>query len=314
LAAARAETEKQAAGDIETKSVRELVFNFAWWMKKQGYAESTIEGRTKIIKILAKRGVNLFDPESVKEGIANQEWSAGRKANAVDAYSGFLLMHGKTWDPPVYNKVKKLPFIPTETEIDQLIAGCGRKTATLLQLLKETAMRIGEAWNLHWADIDFVNNTVVVTPEKGSEPRIFKLSDTLIAMLKAIKGDTKSKRVFGKWLKSQRRLFYNFRRRVAGKLKNPRILSITYHTFRHWKATTLYHQTKDILYVMRVLGHKNIRNTLAYVQLEEAIFEKGSDDYISKAATTVEEVCKLVEAGFEYVCDVNEAKVFKKRK
>jgi len=112
----------------------------------------------------------------------------------------------------------------------------------------------GEARNLHWADIDFVNNTVVVTPEKGSEPRIFKLSDTLIAMLKAIKGDTKSKRVFGKWLKSQRRLFHNFRRRVAGKLKNPRILSITYRTFRHWKATTLYHQTKDILYVMRFLG------------------------------------------------------------
>ena len=172
----------------------------------------------------------------------------------------------------------------------------------------------GEARNLHWADIDFVNNTVVVTPEKGSEPRIFKLSDTLIAMLKAIKGDTKSKRVFGKWLKSQRRLFHNFRRRVAGKLKNPRILSITYRTFRHWKATTLYHQTKDILYVMRFLGHKNIRNTLAYVQLEETIFEKGDDQFISKAATTVEEVLKLVEAGFEYVCDVNDAKVFRKRK
>ena len=111
-----------------------------------------------------------------------------------------------------------------------------------------------------------------------------------------------------------RRLFYNFRRRIAGKLKNPRILRITFHTFRHWKATTLYHQTKDILYVMRFLGHKNIKNTLIYVQLKEAIFEKGSDEFISKVATTVEEVCKLVEAGFEYVCDINDTKVFRKRK
>jgi hypothetical protein len=34
----------------------------------------------------------------------------------------------------------------------------------------------------------------------------------------------------------------------------------------------------------------------------------------AKAATTIEEVCKLVEAGFEYVCDIGEAKVFRKRK
>lgn len=138
--------------------------------------------------------------------------------------------------------------------------------------------------------------------------------NTLRGMLEAIRIKSKSKRIFGKWLKSQRRLFHNSRRNVANKLKNPRILRITFHTFRHWKATTLYHQTKDIVYVMNYLGHKNIKNTLMYVQLEEAIYKDGSDDYISKAATTVEEVCELVEAGFDYVCDVGEAKVFRKRK
>jgi hypothetical protein len=35
---------------------------------------------------------------------------------------------------------------------------------------------------------------------------------------------------------------------------------------------------------------------------------------VSKAANTVEEVCKLVDAGFDYVCDVGDAKVFRKRK
>ena len=101
---------------------------------------------------------------------------------------------------------------------------------------------------------------------------------------------------------------------MAAKLNNPRILRITFHTFRHWKATTLYHQTKDIVYVMRFLGHKNIKNTLIYVQLEEAIYDKQNDGYVSKAATTIEEVCKLVDAGFDYVCDVGDAKVFRKRK
>ena len=42
---------------------------------------------------------------------------------------------------------------------------------------------------------------------------------------------------------------------------------ITFKTFRHFKATMEYHRTKDIIHVMRLLGHKNIKNTLVYTQL-----------------------------------------------
>ena len=38
------------------------------------------------------------------------------------------------------------------------------------------------------------------------------------------------------------------------------------------------------------------------------------DDFISKVAKTVKETCQLVEAGFEYVCDIDGIKVFRKRK
>jgi integrase len=41
-----------------------------------------------------------------------------------------------------------------EKEIDALIIGCGKKVAASLKLLKETGMRIGEAWQLRWTDID----------------------------------------------------------------------------------------------------------------------------------------------------------------
>lgn len=51
------------------------------------------------------------------------------------------------------------------------------------------------------------------------------------------------------------------------KLENPRLLQITLHTFRHWKATTEYAKTKDILHVMQLLGHKSIQNTLVYTHL-----------------------------------------------
>ena len=137
------------------QEINEKIVQYSWWLHKEGYAESTIIGRAKLLKILAKRGADLFNPESVKDVIARQNWSEGRKENAVDAYTSFLRMLGMTWNPPRYKRVQKLPFIPLEKEIDDLIAGCGRKVATFLQLLKETGMRAGEAWKLKWTDIDF---------------------------------------------------------------------------------------------------------------------------------------------------------------
>jgi len=50
-------------------------------------------------------------------------------------------MVGGKWNPPKYKRVEKLPFIPTEQELDTLINSCGPKTSAFLQLLKETGMR-----------------------------------------------------------------------------------------------------------------------------------------------------------------------------
>jgi len=74
-----------------------------------------------------------------------------------------------------------------------------------------------------------------------------------------------------------------------------------------------YYKTKDILHVMQVLGHKNIKNTLTYAHLVENM-ENREDEYVSKVAKTVDEARALVEAGFEYVCDVEGYKLFRKRK
>jgi integrase/ribosomal protein L37AE/L43A len=301
--AAEASQRSQAA-DIKGKLVE-----FAWWLKKQGYAEITIMERCKLLKTLINRGANLMDPESVKEVIAKQKWSEGRKENAVDAYTSFLLMIGKTWQPPRYKRIQKFPYVPLEGEIDQLIAGCSFRTGVFLQLLKETGARPGEAIRLEWTDIDPVNRTVKITPEKGSNPRILKISATLMERLNAL--PRKSSRVFGDVkLKSLQKRFQEQRRKIAAKLKNPRLLKITFTTLRHWKATMEYYKTKDILHVMKMLGHKNIKNTLIYTHLVN--FE--DNEFICKAAWTLEEASRLVEAGFEYVCDVEGAKLFRKRK
>ena len=303
---------KQVAGATEqTADVRGKIVEFLWWMKKEGFAESTISRRVRLLKTLIKRGANLLDPESVKLVIAKQKtWGSTTKEHAVTTYTVFLKMLGKTWSPPRYMRARKLPFIPTEEEIDQLIAGCNRKTSAFLQLLKETGLRSGEAWNVKWIDIDFKNRTVRVTPEKGGNPRVLRISSKLIAMLQAL--PKTSPKVFNGSLRHFRRSFRRQRKGIAYKLQNPRINCITFHTLRHWKATMEYHRTKDILYVKQLLGHKSINSTLIYTQLVN--FKE--DEFHVRVARNAKEACELVEAGFEYVTGEYDdgGKIFRKRK
>jgi integrase len=139
---------------------------------------------------------------------------------------------------------------------------------------------------------------------------MFKISGHLVAMLNCL--PKKNNYIFGtSSLRSKRRRFERQRQLIAEKLKNPRILHITFHTFRHWKATMEYHKTKDILHVMQLLGHRSIMNTLKYTQLVD--FE--NDEFTSKATGDTEEARQLVEAGFEYVCTTpGETMLFRKRK
>ncbi len=48
--------------------------------------------------------------------------------------------------------IRKLPFIPTESELDIMVASAGWKNSVYLQILKETAMRAGEVSKLKWFD------------------------------------------------------------------------------------------------------------------------------------------------------------------
>ena len=179
-----------------------------------------------------------------------------------------------------------------------------------LQLGKETGARAGELFSLSWTDINQETATINITPEKGSNPRNLRYSKRLNNVLNQIpKIDNK---VFSHYknLSSLRRIFERQRRRCAHKLGNPGLLQITFHTLRHWKATTEYHKTKDILHVMRLLGHRNIKNTLLYTQL----MNTQQEDYICKIAETTQQIAQLIKDGFEYICEHENLKFFRKRK
>jgi integrase len=284
-------------------------------MDKQGYSLETIRLNRTALKVLAERGAALDNPESVKEVIAKQKsWSEARKRNVINAYTLFLKLQGLTWEKPKTNVTQKFPFIPKEEEIDALVSGTGPKTATFLQLLKETAMRCGEAKRLLWINIDIEKNTITLNdPEKGSNARMWKVSQKLIGMLNALPRE--SQKVFGDGsINSMKVTFQKARKRLSMKLQNPRLLEISFHTLRHWKATYEYHRTHDPYYVKQFLGHKSLKNTEIYINIERTLFEPGSDEFTVKVAEKPEEVKSLLEVGFEYVCQKEGLIFLRKRK
>jgi len=313
--------QKRAVGATKTnlEDQRGKIVEYEFYQMKNGYAESTIKQRNYILRNLLRRGANLLDPESVKETIAKvKTWGESRKSTVADAYTNFLTMLGLTWKPPRYVKHQKIPFIPTEKEIDDLIAVCGPKTSVALRIAKETGARIGEILSLQWIDVDKNNRTIRINaPEKGSNPRIQTISSELINMTEqlpktneyifATKNGHSCSRDYCLLLRSGRRT-------ASKKLGNPRLLKITFHILRHWKGTMEYHKTKDILHVKEILGHKNINNTLIYINLERAVFKTSNDEFTVRAVNTLEEACKLLEVGFEYVTKVDGKKIFRKRK
>ena len=114
----------QREGTTQTVDVKGKLVEFAWWLQKEGYGSA--KNRLNMLKRLVDLGANLGDPESVKEILAKkQEWTDGYKMLLMYTFESFLKMEGRSWQRPRYKQIKTLPFIPTEEELDQLIAGAG---------------------------------------------------------------------------------------------------------------------------------------------------------------------------------------------
>jgi integrase len=295
--------------------IRGKLIQYLFWMQKQRYSNETIRLNQSCLRALLKRDAKLLDPESVKETLAKEKaWGENRKRNIVNAYTLFLKLNGLIWEKPRCHVTQKIPFMPKEEEIDALIAGSGKKTATFLRLLKETGMRSGEAMRLQSIDIDIERNIVILNaPEKGSNPRMWKVTPKLIAMLNAL--PRKSEKVFGDGpITSMKTTFLKARKRLAAKLQNPRLLQISFHTLRHWKGTMLYHQRRDIHYVQHFLGHKSIKSTEIYINIEHTLFESASDEFTVKVVEQPEDVKALLENGFEWVGEKDNLIFLRKRK
>ena len=311
LAEVETRNQERAAGATpDQAAVKGLLTRYIAYLEKEGYSQDI--KYPQYLKRLVRLGANLLNPENVKEYIAKQPWKNSMKMLVVQAYDIMATKILKiSWTPPKYKQEDQLPFVPEEKELDQLIAACkSKRMATYLQTLKETYADPGEILRLRWINLDFSNSVISINfPVKGHNAGQMKVSAKLMAMLNCL--PKTSERIFPTTYSSLRKCFIRVRKRVAQNLQNPRLLAISFRTFRHWGGTMLAHYTHgNVLTVQRMLRHKNIQNTMKYIHM--ICFK--DDEFDVATATTVEEIKQLATAGFEKFDEINSIRIYRRPK
>lgn len=276
---------------------RSKILEYAWIMKKAGRSDVTIKTRKYMLEHLAKLGAKLLDSSSVETVLATETFTLCGKLGHVKAYAAFAKTFKIEWTMPTVNYQQPQPFVPLESEVDQLIEAMTKTGKVFLQIAKDTGARAGEIIKIKWVDIDVVSHTIAInTPMKGSNSRTIKVTEKTIAMISTLKknhGDF----LFNPNRISLRSTFTKRREKLARELNNPRILRIHFHTLRHFRATTDYARTLDILRVQQKLGHKGIDSSMIYTHL----IEFSNAEYDVQRPKSSEEEDDLIEQGYQFV-------------
>ncbi len=168
---------------------------------------------------------------------------------------------------PLAKRSLKLPIVLGKEEVHAMLEKTvNHQHRLVLAFLYYAGLRLDEARNIHWDDIDLERGLIHLKITKGNKQRVVFLHEKVKELLDAA-GWKKDGPVFF----SNRGGLYNKRTiqqvvrqaaRKAGIAKN-----VTPHTLRHSFATHLLEGGADIRYIQQLLGHKDLKTTQIYTHV-----------------------------------------------
>jgi len=178
---------------------------------------------------------------------------------------------------PLAKSKQKLPIVLNRKEVQKLFeVTTNIKHKVVLALFYYAGMRLSEARNLKWQDIDFERNLIHIKQTKGEKERVVFLHKKLKEFLLEY-----GIRKWGVVLISERGKKYN-ERTIQQIVKNAARRAgirkrVTPHTLRHSFATHLLEAGADIRYIQQLLGHKNLRTTQIYTHVANKDIKRLAD-------------------------------------
>ena len=175
---------------------------------------------------------------------------------------------------PQVRKPKRLPRVLSQEQIARLLRNCTLYDKTMLALIYDCALRVGEACRLRWDDICFDRKKLFVFQGKGRKDRYVPVSDQMLVVLKAYRKKYPSDDYVFKSHgnnKEPQRITPGYVRPI---LKNAltRVTldhTITIHDLRHSAATHLLENGENIVHVQKRLGHARLTTTMVYLHVAD---------------------------------------------
>jgi integrase len=260
--------------------------------------------------------VDLKNAVEVEKFVYSMQCKNTYKNKLFEAYERFCNANDICYKKPKKLKAEEFVInVPTEQRIDTVIACCGWVYATVFNLSKH-GLRPDEIAKLTLRNVDLEQGKINVPTSKLGAQRTIKLGKQTTEILREYvhrkKVQAIDQKLFGASCKIKEN-WRKYRHRAFEKLRDSELLKIRLYDLRHWFATSTYVKTRDIFYVKYLLGHRRLENTLIYVHLAKSLTD-FPEDYTCATARSVEEASKLIEQGFDFVCDLDGVKLFRKRK
>ncbi len=220
--------------------------------------------------------------------------TVGRRAATFRRFFGWAVRHGLcTRDPlagsiPVRSR-RRLPR-PVRGEedlraLDAAMASAPQPYRLIFTILRETGMRAGEALDLRLGDVNLEpgREGLRVREPKGGAERVVVLGPTAtprsLRGLRALRARMRGAGAHEVLFRSDRgtavsydALHYQWAKLClrAGLVDSEGRPRYTPHQLRHTLGSELIAQGQRVEIVQRVLGHRDIRSTLGYTELQEA--------------------------------------------
>jgi site-specific recombinase XerD len=193
--------------------------------------------------------------------------------NGLRFFLGHVLKREFIYEVPSVRRDKKLPVVLNIEEVQALFnAITNEKHKLILMLIYSTGLRVSEAVNLKYEDIDPVRGMIHVKSGKGRKDRYTLLSKTILEQIKLLLPQGAA----GRWLftgydRSKHLNVRGVEQVMRDTCKRAGILKpATVHTLRHSFATHLLDRGSDIRYIQKLLGHANLKTTTIYTHVSDA--------------------------------------------
>ena len=180
------------------------------------------------------------------------------------------------------SSVKKIPKAISKSQMEKIFKDLNKSKQPnaglyilILKLIYLSGLRISEALNLKWSDINHQDNSIYVYGKGSKERKVFIINDYLV-QLKNLEKNSQFIFTINKKKISTRSVNKFLQNCYDNSLIKNKLSS---HIFRHSFATTMLENNADIRHIQKLLGHSSISTTEIYTKVAKSMKKRVLDSY-----------------------------------